>query len=75
MPPIGRQFQHGVAVPRPGVASDKNLDQRPVEASGRSVAPITGPKVDRPWGIYSGYFRDPDGHLCEVIWNSGVPPS
>lgn len=23
----------------------------------------------RPWGIYSGYFRDPDGHLWEVIWN------
>jgi uncharacterized glyoxalase superfamily protein PhnB len=22
---------------------------------------------DRPWGIYSGYFRDPDGHLWEVI--------
>lgn len=26
---------------------------------------------DRPWGIYSGYFRDPDGHLWEVIWNPG----
>ncbi|TMK42363.1 MAG: VOC family protein [Actinobacteria bacterium] len=24
---------------------------------------------DRPWGIYSGYFRDPDGHLWEVLWN------
>ena len=24
---------------------------------------------DRPWGIYSGYFRDPDGHLWEVIWS------
>jgi hypothetical protein len=24
---------------------------------------------DRPWGIYSGYFRDPDGHLWEVICN------
>jgi catechol 2,3-dioxygenase-like lactoylglutathione lyase family enzyme len=24
---------------------------------------------ERPWGIYSGYFRDPDGHLWEVIWN------
>jgi catechol 2,3-dioxygenase-like lactoylglutathione lyase family enzyme len=23
----------------------------------------------RPWGIYSGYFRDPDGHLWEIIWN------
>jgi catechol 2,3-dioxygenase-like lactoylglutathione lyase family enzyme len=24
---------------------------------------------DRPWGIYSGYFRDLDGHLWEVLWN------
>lgn len=27
------------------------------------------PPRDRPWGIYSGYFRDPDGHLWEIIWN------
>ena len=26
------------------------------------------PPHDRPWGIYSGYFRDPDGHLWEIIW-------
>jgi catechol 2,3-dioxygenase-like lactoylglutathione lyase family enzyme len=30
---------------------------------------------ERPWGIYSGYFRDPDGHLWEVIWNPGRIPS
>ena len=29
-------------------------------------APVTE-LHDRPWGIYSGYFRDPDGHLWEVI--------
>jgi hypothetical protein len=33
-------------------------------------ATLTGPPHDRSWGIYSGYFRDPDGHLWEVIWNS-----
>ena len=22
------------------------------------------------WKIYSGYFRDPDGHLWEIIWNA-----
>jgi catechol 2,3-dioxygenase-like lactoylglutathione lyase family enzyme len=32
-------------------------------------ATLTGPAHDRPWGIYSGYFRDPDGHLWEIIWN------
>jgi catechol 2,3-dioxygenase-like lactoylglutathione lyase family enzyme len=33
-------------------------------------ATLTGPAHDRPWGIYSGYFRDLDGHLWEIIWNS-----
>jgi uncharacterized glyoxalase superfamily protein PhnB len=35
-------------------------------------ATLTGQPHDRPWGIYSGDFRDPDGHLWEIIWN---PPS
>lgn len=29
----------------------------------------TDPPRQRPWGIYSGYFRDPDGHLWEIIWD------
>jgi uncharacterized protein len=36
------------------------------EAAG---ATLTDQPHDRPWGIYSGYFRDPDGHLWEVLWN------
>jgi catechol 2,3-dioxygenase-like lactoylglutathione lyase family enzyme len=32
-------------------------------------ARIPEPPHDRPWGIYSGYFQDPDGHLWEAIWN------
>ena len=32
-------------------------------------ATLTDRAHDRPWGIYSGYFRDPDGHLWEVLWN------
>ncbi|MGZ6345774.1 MAG: VOC family protein, partial [Candidatus Limnocylindrales bacterium] len=32
-------------------------------------ARLTGGPRERPWGIYSGYFEDPDGHLWEVIWN------
>jgi hypothetical protein len=35
----------------------------------RAGATIIGEPHDRPWGIYSGYFRDPDGHLWEIIWN------
>lgn len=32
-------------------------------------ATITDRAHDRPWGIYSGYFQDLDGHLWEIIWN------
>jgi len=32
-------------------------------------ATVTDVARDRPWGIYSGYFRDLDGHLWEIIWN------
>jgi catechol 2,3-dioxygenase-like lactoylglutathione lyase family enzyme len=46
---------------------DALLDQ--AEQAG---ATVTRQAHDRPWGIYSGYFRDPDGHLWEIIWN---PPS
>ena len=34
--------------------------------------------VDLPWG-YAGYFKDPDGHLWEIMWNSDeeeeLPPA
>jgi uncharacterized protein len=32
-------------------------------------ATLTDEPHDRPWGIYSGFFRDLDGHLWEIIWN------
>jgi uncharacterized glyoxalase superfamily protein PhnB len=32
---------------------------------------VTDPAHERPWGIYSGYFQDLDGHLWENIWNPG----
>src|SRR5262249_14924476 len=45
---------------------------RKAEAAGARVTEA----YDRPWGIYSGYFRDPDGHLWEIIWNPRrLPPS
>ncbi|HEY1652940.1 MAG TPA: VOC family protein [Acidimicrobiales bacterium] len=39
------------------------------EAAGASVC---DPPHDRPWGIYSGYFQDPDGHLWEILWNPAL---
>ena len=50
------------------VASREEVDSvlTAAEAAG---ATLTEVPYDRPWGIYSGYFRDLDGHLWEVIWN------
>ena len=33
---------------------------------------VTDEPHDRPWGIYSGYFQDLDGHLWEVLWNPAL---
>jgi catechol 2,3-dioxygenase-like lactoylglutathione lyase family enzyme len=41
------------------------------EAAG---ATVTAPR-DRPWGIYSGYFQDPDGHLWEVVFHPARAPA
>ncbi len=50
------------------VASREEVDDllSRAEAAG---ATLTDEAHDRPWGIYSGYFADPDGHLWEVIYN------
>jgi predicted lactoylglutathione lyase len=45
-----------------------------LEQAAAAGATVTPPH-DRPWGIYSGYFQDPDGHLWEVIWNPGRVPA
>jgi len=54
------------------MGSRKSVDEllRKAEAAG---ATITDRPHERPWGIYSGYFKDPDGHLWEIIWNPKMP--
>jgi hypothetical protein len=39
------------------------------EAAG---AAVTVKGYDRPFGVYSGYFQDPDGHLWEILWNPAL---
>jgi uncharacterized protein len=51
------------------VASRADVDAVLAQAEAAG-ATLTEQPHDRPWGIYSGYFRDPDGHLWEIIWNS-----
>ncbi len=50
------------------VADRADVDALLAEAE-EAGATLTDEPHERPWGIYSGYFRDPDGHLWEVIWN------
>ena len=41
------------------------------EAAG---ATVTSQPYERPFGVYSGYFKDRDGHLWEIIWNPDMAP-
>jgi len=52
------------------VASRDEVDAVLAQAQAAGAS-VTDPAHERPWGIYSGYFRDPDGHLWEIIWNPG----
>ncbi|TML02790.1 MAG: hypothetical protein E6G36_11055 [Actinobacteria bacterium] len=63
---------HRCGHPRGGdlerVASRAEVDALLAQAKAAG-ATLTDEPHERPWGIYSGYFRDPDGHLWEIIWN------
>jgi hypothetical protein len=54
------------------VRSREELDGL-LEKAASAGATVT-PARDRPWGIYSGYFRDPDGHLWEIIFRPNRDP-
>ncbi|MFI7002096.1 VOC family protein [Nocardia sp. NPDC050175] len=50
---------------------DRILDQ-----ARQAGSTIVRPPLERPWGIYSGYFTDPDGHLWELVYFlNGQPPN
>lgn len=40
-----------------------------MEQARQAGATITDQAHDRPWGMYSGYFQDLDGHVWEVVWD------
>jgi uncharacterized protein len=50
------------------VASKAEVDAL-LEQAAAAGGTLTDRAHDRPWGIYSGYFQDPDGHLWEIMWN------
>jgi len=56
------------------VARREEVDEVIAQA-GRAGAEIVKPPQDTFYGGYAGYFRDPDGHLWEVVWNPASLPN
>ena len=67
-PPASGEFSIGHIV---GAKSDVDAL---LAAAREAGAIVTDEAHERPWGIYSGYFRDLDGHLWEIIWNPRLVP-
>ncbi len=70
--PLGEIRSGGVTLAN-NVSSIEEVDAVMAQAA-RAGANITDPARERFFGGYSGYFKDPDGHLWEVIWNPGMEP-
>jgi len=43
-------------------------------AAQRAGAALVKAPQDTFYGGYAGYFRDPDGHLWEIVWNPAMLP-
>jgi uncharacterized protein len=56
------------------VARRDEVDAVMKEAA-RAGAEIIKPAHDTFYGGYAGYFRDPDGHTWEVVWNPANIPA
>ena len=76
---LAKDANVALAPPTPGEFSIGHLVSSKAEVDGllsraqAAGATLTDQPHDRPWGIYSGYFRDPDGHLWEIIRNPQMP--
>lgn len=46
-----------------------------MDQAARAGAEVVKPAADTFYGGYAGYFRDPDGHLWEVVWNPASLPA
>lgn len=76
---LAKDARHAVGVPSATefslgyFADGKDEVDQILNQAKAAGATITDAAHDRPWGIYSGYFKDPDGHLWEVISNPTRP--
>jgi catechol 2,3-dioxygenase-like lactoylglutathione lyase family enzyme len=63
-PPSSTEFSLGIPA-----GSREEVDRLLAQAQAAGGT-LTAPAHMRPFGVYSGYFADPDGHLFEIAWNS-----
>ncbi|MFC7513691.1 VOC family protein [Herbaspirillum sp. GCM10030257] len=56
------------------VSTRNEVDQVMRDAE-RAGALIVKAPQETFWGGYAGYFRDPDQHLWEVVWNPDLLPA
>jgi uncharacterized protein len=76
---------HDTGLPKTGVSSTAltighNVARREevdeaIELARRAGAEIVKEPAATFYGGYAGYFRDPDGHLWEVVWNPANLPT
>ena len=64
--PVGTGF-NGFALAH-NVASKSEVNQT-LEQALSAGATLCKPAQETAWGGYSGYFKDPDGHLWEIAFN------
>lgn len=50
------------------VASREEVD-RTMAAAEHAGGTIVNAAHEAGWGGYTGWFKDPDGHLWEIVWN------
>ncbi len=56
------------------VSSREEVDDV-MEHARRAGAEVVKPARETFFGGYGGYFRDPDGHLWEIVWNPANIPA
>ena len=75
--PSNRNHDSGLALGAPSateltlghnLASRNDVDSV-MEQARKAGATIVKQAQDTFWGGYAGYFKDPDGHLWEIVWN------
>jgi uncharacterized protein len=64
-PPSSTEFSLGIP------AGSRDEVDRLLALAQAAGGTLTAPAHMRPFGVYSGYFAEPDGNLFEIAWNPG----